>query len=236
MSVYEFGPFRLDAGQLLLFEGGEPVALGPKVVETLLALIEHPGEVLTKSALLDRNLARRLRGRSESRAKRLRAAQSPARPLGRRSDRDHSAARLSFRRSGRQRRSRARFAPVACGRRRSPSPPLGIVCRRGTRARPHRRNGLYSCNPASSRARPADRRRRPALRDRALLLEYPQPRRHRQERRLLLARRRFGSARCTRLRRARIGECDHGGLSVRHGADEGVLRASSGLRAKGVGD
>jgi DNA-binding winged helix-turn-helix (wHTH) protein/Tfp pilus assembly protein PilF len=54
MSVYEFGPFRLDADQLLLFEGGEPVALGPKVVETLLALIEHPGEVLTKSALLDR--------------------------------------------------------------------------------------------------------------------------------------------------------------------------------------
>ncbi len=54
MSVYEFGPFRLDAGQLLLFERGEPVALGPKVVETLLALIEHPGEVLTKSALLDR--------------------------------------------------------------------------------------------------------------------------------------------------------------------------------------
>ncbi|HTA40577.1 MAG TPA: winged helix-turn-helix domain-containing protein [Candidatus Acidoferrales bacterium] len=54
MSVYEFGPFRLDADQLLLFEGGEPVALGPKVVETLLALIEHPGDVLTKSALLDR--------------------------------------------------------------------------------------------------------------------------------------------------------------------------------------
>jgi DNA-binding winged helix-turn-helix (wHTH) protein/Flp pilus assembly protein TadD len=54
MSVYEFGPFRLDAGQLLLFEAGEPVALGPKVVETLLALVEHPGEVLSKSALLDR--------------------------------------------------------------------------------------------------------------------------------------------------------------------------------------
>src|SRR6185437_3233206 len=27
---------------------------GPKVVETLLALIEHPGDVITKSALLDR--------------------------------------------------------------------------------------------------------------------------------------------------------------------------------------
>jgi DNA-binding winged helix-turn-helix (wHTH) protein/Flp pilus assembly protein TadD len=54
MSVYEFGPFALDAGQLLLFDRGEPVALGPKVVETLLALIERPGEVMTKSALLDR--------------------------------------------------------------------------------------------------------------------------------------------------------------------------------------
>ena len=54
MSVYEFGPFLLDSERLLLLERGEPVALGPKVVETLLALVEHPGEVLTKTALLDR--------------------------------------------------------------------------------------------------------------------------------------------------------------------------------------
>ena len=54
MSVYEFGPFQLDVERLLLLDGGEPVALGPKVVETLLALIEHPGDVLSKSALLDR--------------------------------------------------------------------------------------------------------------------------------------------------------------------------------------
>lgn len=54
MSVYEFGPFLLDAERLLLLDRGEPVALGPKVVETLLALIEHPGDVLTKGALLDR--------------------------------------------------------------------------------------------------------------------------------------------------------------------------------------
>ncbi len=54
MSVYEFGPFQLDAGRLLLLERETPVALGPKVVETLLALIEHPGDVLTKTALLDR--------------------------------------------------------------------------------------------------------------------------------------------------------------------------------------
>ncbi len=54
MSVYEFGPFQLDAERLLLLDRGKPVSLGPKVVETLLALIEHPGDVLTKSALLDR--------------------------------------------------------------------------------------------------------------------------------------------------------------------------------------
>lgn len=54
MSLYEFGPFQLDAGRLLLLHGGDPVGLGPKVVETLLALIEHPGDVLSKSALLDR--------------------------------------------------------------------------------------------------------------------------------------------------------------------------------------
>lgn len=54
MSLYEFGPFQLDAEQLLLAVDGVPVALGPRVVETLLALVEHPGEILSKSALLDR--------------------------------------------------------------------------------------------------------------------------------------------------------------------------------------
>ena len=54
MTLYEFGPFQLDAAQLLLLQDGSPVALGPKVVETLLALIEHPGEVLPKGVLLDR--------------------------------------------------------------------------------------------------------------------------------------------------------------------------------------
>lgn len=54
MSLYEFGPFQLDAERLLLLDRGEPLPLGPKVVETLLALIEHPGEVLPKSDLLNR--------------------------------------------------------------------------------------------------------------------------------------------------------------------------------------
>lgn len=54
MSVYQFGPFHLDASRLLLLYAGEPVSLGPKVVETLLALVEHPGDVVTKDALLTR--------------------------------------------------------------------------------------------------------------------------------------------------------------------------------------
>jgi DNA-binding winged helix-turn-helix (wHTH) protein/tetratricopeptide (TPR) repeat protein len=54
MNVYEFGPFRLHGEQLLLTRGGEPVMLGPKVVETLLALVEHPGDVLAKTVLVDR--------------------------------------------------------------------------------------------------------------------------------------------------------------------------------------
>lgn len=54
MSLYQFGPFQLDAERLLLLDRGEPIPIGPKVVETLLALIEHPGEVFAKSALLAR--------------------------------------------------------------------------------------------------------------------------------------------------------------------------------------
>jgi DNA-binding winged helix-turn-helix (wHTH) protein/Flp pilus assembly protein TadD len=54
MSLYEFGPFQLDAARLLLLDRGAPLPIGPKVVETLLALIEHPGEVFPKSELLAR--------------------------------------------------------------------------------------------------------------------------------------------------------------------------------------
>ncbi len=54
MSLYEFGPYRLDAERLLLLHAGEPLPLGPKVVATLLALVEHPGDVVGKSELLDR--------------------------------------------------------------------------------------------------------------------------------------------------------------------------------------
>lgn len=53
-SFYFLGPYELDAQRLLLLHCGEPVPLGPKVVETLLALVERAGEVLTKDELLER--------------------------------------------------------------------------------------------------------------------------------------------------------------------------------------
>jgi DNA-binding winged helix-turn-helix (wHTH) protein/Flp pilus assembly protein TadD len=54
MNRYAFGPFQLDDEQLLLMLDGRPLALGPKVVETLLALVEHPGEMLAKGILMER--------------------------------------------------------------------------------------------------------------------------------------------------------------------------------------
>jgi DNA-binding winged helix-turn-helix (wHTH) protein/Tfp pilus assembly protein PilF len=51
-TSYEFGPFSLDAGKRLLLRNGEPVQLAPKVLETLLTLIENRERVLTKDELL----------------------------------------------------------------------------------------------------------------------------------------------------------------------------------------
>ncbi|MFL6230477.1 MAG: winged helix-turn-helix domain-containing protein, partial [Pyrinomonadaceae bacterium] len=50
----EFGPFRLDAEQRVLFREGQPVPLAPKVVETLLALVERGGLLVTKNELMER--------------------------------------------------------------------------------------------------------------------------------------------------------------------------------------
>jgi DNA-binding winged helix-turn-helix (wHTH) protein/tetratricopeptide (TPR) repeat protein len=49
---YEFGPFRLDVANRLLLRGGEPLPLAPKAVDTLLALVEHGGDVLRKDDLM----------------------------------------------------------------------------------------------------------------------------------------------------------------------------------------
>ncbi len=50
---YEFGPFRLDVEQRLLFRDSEAVPLTPKLVDTLFVLIENHGRLLEKNALMD---------------------------------------------------------------------------------------------------------------------------------------------------------------------------------------
>lgn len=49
---YDFGPFVVDVGKRLLLRANEPVPLAPKVLETLLALIENRERVLSKDELL----------------------------------------------------------------------------------------------------------------------------------------------------------------------------------------
>ena len=50
--LYDFGPFRYDAEQRLLFRDGESVPLAPKALETLQVLLEHRGRVVDKSDLM----------------------------------------------------------------------------------------------------------------------------------------------------------------------------------------
>lgn len=50
--VYEFGPFRIDTADCLLLRGGAAVPLKPKVVDTLVLLIEGRGRVLRKEELM----------------------------------------------------------------------------------------------------------------------------------------------------------------------------------------
>jgi len=54
LTVYEFGPFRLDTGEQQLSRDGQAVALFPKAYETLLVLLEHGGQTVSKQQLLDR--------------------------------------------------------------------------------------------------------------------------------------------------------------------------------------
>jgi DNA-binding winged helix-turn-helix (wHTH) protein len=51
---YEFGQFRIDSSNRLLMKDGEHVPLRPKVVETLLVLLERHGQVLRTDELMDR--------------------------------------------------------------------------------------------------------------------------------------------------------------------------------------
>ena len=53
-QLYEFGHFTLDMEESRLLRDGRPVPLKPKVLETLLVLIESSGHVMEKEALMKR--------------------------------------------------------------------------------------------------------------------------------------------------------------------------------------
>lgn len=51
-KLYEFGPFRLDAQERVLYRDKQPVSLTPKAFETLLLLVENSGRILEKENML----------------------------------------------------------------------------------------------------------------------------------------------------------------------------------------
>jgi len=52
--TFTFGPFRLFPRQQLLLQGENPLPLGSRAFEILVALVEHAGEVVDKDALIAR--------------------------------------------------------------------------------------------------------------------------------------------------------------------------------------
>jgi DNA-binding winged helix-turn-helix (wHTH) protein/TolB-like protein/Tfp pilus assembly protein PilF len=51
--IYEFGDFRIDVDHRMLYHQGSETPLVPKAVETLLALIERRGKIISKDELLE---------------------------------------------------------------------------------------------------------------------------------------------------------------------------------------
>jgi DNA-binding winged helix-turn-helix (wHTH) protein/Flp pilus assembly protein TadD len=54
ISKLEFGPFRLDAAKRVLWRDGRIVALPPKALDLLVALVQQQGDVVTKDELMKR--------------------------------------------------------------------------------------------------------------------------------------------------------------------------------------
>lgn len=50
--VYEFGPFCLDPLECRLLRGGKPLSLRPKLLDLLILLVKHAGQMLTKDEIL----------------------------------------------------------------------------------------------------------------------------------------------------------------------------------------
>jgi sigma-B regulation protein RsbU (phosphoserine phosphatase) len=51
-NIYEFGPFRLDAGERQLLQGSEPISLTKKVFDLLLLLVQNNGHLIGKEEIM----------------------------------------------------------------------------------------------------------------------------------------------------------------------------------------
>ncbi len=51
-QFYVFGPFRIDRSERLLLRDGEPIALTPRVFDTLIVLVENSGHILSKEEVM----------------------------------------------------------------------------------------------------------------------------------------------------------------------------------------
>ncbi len=51
---YAFGDFRLDRDKKMLYRGETEISLPPKVVETLIVLVENQGEIVSKAELMEK--------------------------------------------------------------------------------------------------------------------------------------------------------------------------------------
>jgi DNA-binding winged helix-turn-helix (wHTH) protein len=51
-DVLSFGPFSLFVAARLLKKGDEPIPLGGRALDILIALAERPGEIVTRHALI----------------------------------------------------------------------------------------------------------------------------------------------------------------------------------------
>src|SRR5215471_11994564 len=52
-TIYEFGPYRLDADAGILFRGSEPISLGRRAVTLLMLLLDRAGMPISKEALME---------------------------------------------------------------------------------------------------------------------------------------------------------------------------------------
>ena len=52
MTIYKFGPFRIDSRDRLLTRDGEQISLPPLAIETLFALLDARGGVVRKEDFL----------------------------------------------------------------------------------------------------------------------------------------------------------------------------------------